>query len=103
MTTMSNPHTDGPRAPDAMPAPPEHRVTSLIPFVHVDDVERAIAFYQYLEFTVTSVYKYRETPVWAALQSGGAELVSRVVSFLLKSGMLWYAKNWTAQAGVGVD
>ena len=30
-------------------------------------------------------------------------LVSRVVSFLLKSGMLWYAKNWTAQAGVGVD
>jgi hypothetical protein len=29
--------------------------------------------------------------------------VSRAVSSLVKCGMLWYAKNWTAQAGVGVD
>lgn len=72
---MSNSHTDGPRAPDAVLAPPEHRVTSLIPFVHVDDVERSIAFYQNLGFVVASIYKYRETPVWAALQSGGAELM----------------------------
>jgi catechol 2,3-dioxygenase-like lactoylglutathione lyase family enzyme len=72
---MSNPHADGPRAPDAVPAPPEHRVTGLIPFVHVDDVERSIAFYQHLGFVVTSIYKYRGTPVWAALQSEGAELM----------------------------
>jgi len=32
-----------------------------------------------------------------------ALLVSRAVSSLVKFGMLWYAKNWTAQAGVGVD
>jgi hypothetical protein len=75
MTTMSNPNTDGPRPPDSMPAPPEHRVKSLIPFVHVDDVERSIIFYQHLGFTVTSIYKYRECPVWAALQSEGAELM----------------------------
>src|SRR5262249_16363262 len=75
MTSMSNPHTDGPRAPDSMPAPPEHRVAGLIPFVHVEDVERSIAFYQHLGFTVTSIYKYRDCPVWAALQSGGAELM----------------------------
>lgn len=31
------------------------------------------------------------------------QLVSRAVSSLLKCGMLWYAENWTAQAGAGVD
>jgi Glyoxalase/Bleomycin resistance protein/Dioxygenase superfamily len=72
---VSNPHTDGPRAPDALPAPPEHRVAGLIPLVHVDDVERSIAFYQQFGFVVTSIYKYRNCPVWAALQSGGAELM----------------------------
>ncbi len=30
-------------------------------------------------------------------------LVSRALSSMLKCGMLWYAENWTAQAGVGVD
>jgi hypothetical protein len=30
-------------------------------------------------------------------------LVSCAVSSLLKYGMLWHAKNWTAQAGAGVD
>jgi hypothetical protein len=38
-------------------------------------VARSIAFYQRFGFVVTSIYKYRETPVWAALQSGGAELM----------------------------
>ena len=70
-----NPHTDGPRPPDSASAPPEHRVHGLVPFVHVEDVERSIAFYHHLGFTVTSVYKYRERPVWAALQSEGAELM----------------------------
>jgi len=75
MNTMSNPHTDGPRPPETMADRPEHRVNRLVPFVHVEDVERSIAFYQHLGFTVESVYKYRERAVWAALQSDGAELM----------------------------
>jgi catechol 2,3-dioxygenase-like lactoylglutathione lyase family enzyme len=75
MTSMSNPHTDGPRPPDSIPAPPEHRANRLIPFVHVDDVERSIAFYRHLGFTVESIYKYRERAVWAALESGDAALM----------------------------
>jgi catechol 2,3-dioxygenase-like lactoylglutathione lyase family enzyme len=43
--------------------------------VHVDDVERSIAFYQQLGFVVASVYHYRERPVWAALASDDAELM----------------------------
>ncbi len=66
---------DGPRAPDLATSPTEHRVNRLVPFVHVGDVERSIAFYQHLGFTVESVYKYQERPVWAALQSEGAELM----------------------------
>jgi SAM-dependent methyltransferase len=31
------------------------------------------------------------------------DLVSRTVNSLVKYVMLWHAKNWTAQAGVGVD
>jgi uncharacterized glyoxalase superfamily protein PhnB len=69
------PLTDGPRPPDSAPEPPEQRVKGLIPFVHVDDVERSIAFYHHLGFTVTSVYKYRGRPVWAELRSEGAELM----------------------------
>jgi catechol 2,3-dioxygenase-like lactoylglutathione lyase family enzyme len=70
-----SPLTDGPRPPHDVPGPPEQRVSRLVPFVHVEDVERTIAFYQHLGFVVTSVYKYRERAVWAALQSGDAELM----------------------------
>ena len=38
-----------------------------------------------------------------ALSASLTSLVSCVVSSLLKFGMLWHAKNWTAQAGVGAD
>lgn len=31
------------------------------------------------------------------------KLVSPALSFFSKCGMLGYAKNWTAQAGVGVE
>jgi|SRR5215831_7022525 len=72
---MSQPLTDGPRPPDSVPAPPEQRVNGLIPFVHVEDVERSIAFYYQLGFIPASVYKYRGQPVWAALRSEGAELM----------------------------
>src|SRR5262249_40027932 len=47
----------------------------LIPFVHVENVERSIDFYYHLGFIVASVYKYRGTAVWAGLQSGDALLM----------------------------
>lgn len=72
---MSQPILEGPGAPDSVPAPPEQRVEALIPFVHVRDVERSIAFYYHLGFVVTSVYKYRGSPVWAELRSEGAVLM----------------------------
>ena len=72
---MDEPLLDGPRAPDAAVPPPEHRVSGLIPFVHVADVQRSIDFYHHLGFVVASIYRYRGQPVWAALQSEGAEVM----------------------------
>ena len=77
-TMDSNPIHDGPRPPDSVPAPPEHRVQGPIPYVHVDDVDRSIAFYQQLGFTMTDIYRYRQRSVWAALRSEGAELMVSV-------------------------
>jgi len=37
------------------------------------------------------------------ISEGRFILVSCAVSSLHKYGMLWHAKNWTAQAGAGVD
>src|SRR5919204_6078733 len=67
--------TDGPRPPESVAAPPAQRVNRLVPFVHVEDVERSVAFYYQLGFTVASLYKYKGRPVWAALRSEGAELM----------------------------
>jgi hypothetical protein len=72
---MNQQLTEGPRPPESVPSPPEHRVNGLIPFVHVEDVERSIAFYYHLGFIVASDYKYRGTPVWAELRSEGADLM----------------------------
>jgi uncharacterized glyoxalase superfamily protein PhnB len=69
------PVLEGPGRPAAVREPPEQRVTGLIPFVHVEDVQRSIDFYHHLGFPLTSVYKYKGTPVWAALESGGAQLM----------------------------
>jgi hypothetical protein len=65
----------GPGPPESVAVPPEQRVSGLIPFVHVDDVERSVAFYYHLGFTVESVCKYRGTPVWAELRSEAAVLM----------------------------
>jgi ketosteroid isomerase-like protein len=70
--------TDGPRPPDTQPAPPPHRVNQLVPFVHVEEVERSVAFYRQLGFVVASVYSYRQRPVWAALESDAAKLMVTV-------------------------
>jgi len=72
---MSQPLIEGPGPPESVPSPPEQRVNGLVPFVHVEDVDRSIAFYHHLGFIVASVYKYRGTPVWAELRSEGAELM----------------------------
>jgi predicted enzyme related to lactoylglutathione lyase len=72
---VSEPLIEVPGPPGSAPAPPEQRVSRLIPFVHVEDVERSIAFYYHLGFIVASVYKYRGTLVWAELRSEGAELM----------------------------
>ncbi len=72
---MSQPLIEGPGPPESVPSPPKQRVSGLIPFVHVEDVERSIAFYYHLGFIVASVYKYRGTAVWAELRSEGAELM----------------------------
>ncbi|MGH2872787.1 MAG: VOC family protein [Solirubrobacteraceae bacterium] len=63
------------RPPDEAGAAPEQRVSGLIPFVRVTDVERSVAFYQRLGFLPKSVYTPGGRLVWAALQSNGAELM----------------------------
>lgn len=69
------PVLEGPGRPALVRQPPEQRVTGLIPFVHVEDVQRSIDFYHHLGFTLASVYKYKGTPVWAELESEGAQLM----------------------------
>jgi ketosteroid isomerase-like protein len=69
------PVLEGPGRPAIVRQPPEQRVTSLIPFVHVEDVQRSIDFYHHLGFTLASVYKYKGTPVWAELESERAQLM----------------------------
>lgn len=51
------------------------RVQNLIPFVHVTDVERSIAFYELLGFEVKDTYEHRGGLDWAALESRNAQLM----------------------------
>jgi ketosteroid isomerase-like protein len=44
----SAPHVNHVRPPDSVTSPPPLRVSRLIPFVHVTDVERSIAWYGHL-------------------------------------------------------
>jgi hypothetical protein len=53
----------------------EQRVNRLVPFVRVVDVERSVAFYLHLGFTVQEVAKYRDRLSWALLQSEWAEIM----------------------------
>jgi ketosteroid isomerase-like protein/predicted enzyme related to lactoylglutathione lyase len=73
--TPAAPVLEGPGRPAVVPPAPEHRVSGLIPFVHVEDVQRSIDFYHHLGFTLASVYKYKGTPVWAELDSERAQLM----------------------------
>jgi uncharacterized glyoxalase superfamily protein PhnB len=51
------------------------RVRDLIPFVHVTDVARAIAFYERLGFVVKDTYEHDGRLDWAALESRDAQLM----------------------------
>ncbi len=53
------------------PAPVEH----LIPFVHVADVERSIAFYELLGFVIRATHGPPDRLGWAALEHGQAQLM----------------------------
>jgi len=53
----------------------EQRVNRLVPFVRVVDVERSVAFYRQLGFTVQEEAKYRDRLSWALLQSERAEIM----------------------------
>ncbi|MCC7241550.1 MAG: hypothetical protein IT180_06470 [Acidobacteria bacterium] len=98
---MNQQLTDGPRPPESVAAPPAQRVNRLVPFVHVENVERSIAFYHHLGFTVASVYKYKGRPVWAALRSEGAELMVSTDGDAIdssKQGVLFYLYSTTLAA-----
>jgi catechol 2,3-dioxygenase-like lactoylglutathione lyase family enzyme len=57
------------------PAPPASSVSGLVPFVHVRDVERSIAFYRLLGFEPDDIYAPEDRPVWASLGAEGARLM----------------------------
>ncbi len=51
------------------------RVSALVPFVRVADVDRSIAFYRLLGFEVTDAYRPSDAVAWALLKSSGARLM----------------------------
>jgi catechol 2,3-dioxygenase-like lactoylglutathione lyase family enzyme len=50
-------------------------VTDLIPFVHVSDLERSLAFYERLGFSVKATHEHNGRLDWAALAAGSAQLM----------------------------
>lgn len=54
---------------------PDVPVDDLIPFVHVHDVARSIAFYELLGFEVGDTHGPEDRPEWAALQSEDATIM----------------------------
>lgn len=60
-------------------APPQS-VTDLIPYVHVADLERSIAFYQKLGLEVESTAANEAEMVWAHLKHGDARIMLALAS-----------------------
>jgi catechol 2,3-dioxygenase-like lactoylglutathione lyase family enzyme len=52
-----------------------HRVSDLIPFLHVADVERSIAFYKQLGLEIDDTHNQDGRLVWASMRSGSAALM----------------------------
>jgi ketosteroid isomerase-like protein len=85
-------HVNRVRPPDIVTSPPPQRVSRLIPFVHVTDVERSIAWYGHLGFVVTEVFTPAGRLNWANLVSWDAELMlQRAFSRVIDPGaiVLW--------------
>lgn len=53
----------------------DERIRNLIPFVHVADVARSIAFYELLGFELKDTYEHDGRLDWAALESRDAQLM----------------------------
>jgi catechol 2,3-dioxygenase-like lactoylglutathione lyase family enzyme len=51
------------------------RVSDLIPFLHVTDVEASIDFYEKLGFVVDDTYRQDGRLAWASMRSGSAALM----------------------------
>jgi catechol 2,3-dioxygenase-like lactoylglutathione lyase family enzyme len=51
------------------------RVSAVIPFLHVSDMEASIAFYEQLGLEVDDTYKQDGRLVWASMRSGSAALM----------------------------
>ncbi|MDX6718841.1 MAG: hypothetical protein QOJ63_1095 [Solirubrobacteraceae bacterium] len=71
-------HREGVGRPAGQPPAsrtPAAPVRGLIPFVHVADVARSIAFYELLGFVATDTHLHDGVLDWAALRSAGAELM----------------------------
>jgi hypothetical protein len=60
--------------------PRSDRVSDLIPFVHVSDLPRSIAFYELLGFDVGDTYEVDGELRWAALQHAHARLMLELAS-----------------------
>jgi catechol 2,3-dioxygenase-like lactoylglutathione lyase family enzyme len=60
--------------------PRPDRVSDLIPFVHVSDLQRSIAFYELLGFEVGDTYEVDREPRWAALQHAHARIMLELAS-----------------------
>jgi catechol 2,3-dioxygenase-like lactoylglutathione lyase family enzyme len=56
------------------------RVSDLIPFVHVSDLPRSIAFYELLGFEVGDTYEVAGELRWAALQHAHARIMLECAS-----------------------
>lgn len=84
---------DAVRPPDIALDPPDQRVSNLIPFAHVADVERSVEFYRQLGFTIKAIFKPGDRLLWVALESEGAELMLTQASTPLeheRQGVLFY-------------
>lgn len=72
--------TGTPSAPSGPPPEPAAAVDALVPFVHVGDVERSIAFYALLGFEVRDTYEHDGRLDWASLRHADAQLMLAAAS-----------------------
>ena len=63
-----------------MTDPEAAKVSNLIPFVHVADVQRSIDFYGLLGFELQDTYQHEDRLDWASLSNARAEIMLAHVS-----------------------